>query len=68
MAISKLSFTVQPRFNEVSGDYGNGFVLSKTSLYKLQIVEKQSKCSLYQCIVNNCFLTMLRCTTQHFWI
>ena len=29
------------------------------------MTEKQPKCSLYRGTVNNCFLTVLRCTTQH---
>ena len=50
--------SVEPRFNEVSRDWGNLFVYIEGSLYRKHrynaSAEKQAKYSLYQGIVNNC--------------
>ena len=57
----RFSNTVEPRFNEVPGDWGNLFVISRVRyIENLDITNlgKKPKCSLYRGIVNivnNCF-------------
>ena len=57
--LARLS-SVEPRFNEIPREI--------CSLYRKprynKFAKKQPKCSLYQGIVNNCFLMVLRCTTE----
>ena len=63
---------MEPRFNEVPGDWEIGSLYQEGSLngkprYN-ESAEKQPKCSLYRGIVYNCFVTVLCRTTQHFQI